>query len=302
MEENYIEIDTSLYGGQKMFGKGHDPYVMEVVSCCNTSNCPLFKNKQCIMCSRFARSGNAKCPYGKVDKYKGTNYRTKSYYDMKNRAQASPTYKSDIKDAYPTYIVIGDYTLMNLKWTGLIKHTVKNTYRVGQSWYNKWPDETFIGEEICIKTDEINSDIIKQILSFTPRSFFGNDIIKDHNDKLIPMLKADIIKYNPKLADELGLTKETINYVGRRARLVSLTPPFDFTLKTASKGVEARFNEDFTITCKDKKIVDIIFTSTSFIGFMGTLDHLEARFIPDERVIIEIQDNSWVNDNTVFER
>ena len=71
--KEYKAIATGLYGGTSAFYKGKPPYELEVVSCCNSENCPLFKQKKCIMADRMSRmnwwSQDAKCPYSQIKRF-----------------------------------------------------------------------------------------------------------------------------------------------------------------------------------------------------------------------------------------
>lgn len=298
--KEYKAIATGLYGGTSAFYKGKPPYELEVVSCCNSENCPLFKQKKCIMADRMSRmnwwSQDAKCPYSQINTRKGKSSRSKDYYNLKHEYYGDQFYK-DIKDLSITpaqsmmYFEIGEYSYIRLNELSckiLISKTEPYERRIIT---NHWSEHVKDNEEYLlsgngfIRKSNFTAEFFKQI--FEKAEWAGNN-------KAVEALKADIYKARPDLIEELGI--EAPNYIGRQARLNTLTPPFTFK----HKRVTCEYTKDKKIICKDLSLIDSYYTSTSFNTYLGDLEDVNVVFKPTDKTYIEVTDNSWVNDNTVF--
>ena len=298
--KEYKAIATGLYGGTSAFYKGKPPYELEVVSCCNSENCPLFKQKKCIMADRMSRmnwwSQDAKCPYSQINTRKGKSSRSKDYYDLKHEYYDDQFYK-EIKDLGITpaqsmmYFEIGDYSYIRLNELSckiLISKTEPYERRIIT---NHWSEHVKDNEEYLlsgngfIRKSNFTAEFFKQI--FEKAEWAGNT-------KAVEALKADIYKARPDLIEELGI--EAPNYVGRKAQLLSLTPPFEFE----KEKITYQFTEDKMIASTDPKVIDDMLLSKTWTKYIGELVEVKATFKPKDDVYIEVADNSWVNDNTVF--
>lgn len=298
--KEYKAIATGLYGGSNMFSKTKTPYELEVVSCCNSENCPLFKQKKCIMAERMSRMNwwaqDAKCPYSQINTRKGKSSRSKDYYVLKHEYYDDQFYK-DIKDLGITpaqsmmYFEIGDYSYIRLTELGCkitMSTTEPNKRRIIT---NHWSDillkdETYLlSGDGFIRKSNFTAEFFKQL--FEKAEWNGRS-------KAVEALKADIYKARPDLAEKLGI--EAPNYVGRKARLNTLTPPFEFE----KEKIKYQFTEDKMITSTDPKVIDDMLLSKTWTKYIGELVEVKATFKPKDDVYIEVADNSWVNDNTVF--
>lgn len=298
--KEYKAIATGLYGGTSAFYKGKPPYELEVVSCCNSENCPLFKQKKCIMAERMSRMNwwahDAKCPYSQINIRKGKSSRSKDYYALKHEYYEDQFYK-DIKDLGITsaqsmmYFEIGDYSYIKLTELGCKIVVNKIEPYECRVITNHWSEHVRDYEEYLlmgngfIRKSNFTAEFFKQI--FEKAEWAGNT-------KAVEALKADIYKARPDLAEELGI--EAPNYIGRKAQLISLTPPFEFK----KEKITYQFTEDKMITSNDPKVIDDMLLSKTWTKYIGELVEVKAIFKPKDDVYIEVADNSWVNDNTVF--
>lgn len=298
--KEYKAIATGLYGGTSAFYKGKSPYELEVVSCCNSENCPLFKQKKCIMAERMSRMNlwvqDAKCPYSQINTRKGKSSRSKDYYALKHEYYEDQFYK-DIKNLGITpaqsmmYFEIGDYSYIRLTELGCKIVVNKIEPYECRVITNHWSEHVRDYEEYLlmgngfIRKSNFTAEFFKQI--FEKAEWAGNT-------KAVEALKADIYKARPDLAEELGI--EAPNYIGRKAQLISLTPPFEFK----KEKITYQFTEDKMITSNDPKVIDDMLLSKTWTKYIGELVEVKATFKPKDDVYIEVTDNSWVNDNTVF--
>lgn len=298
--KDYRAIATGLYGGTSAFYKGKPPYELEVVSCCNSENCPLFKQKKCIMAERMSRMNlwaqDVKCPYSQINTRKGKSSRSKDYYALKHEYYENQFYK-DIKNLGITpaqsmmYFEIGDYSYIKLTELGCKIVVNKIEPYECRVITNHWSAHVRDYEEYLlrgngfIKKSNFTAEFFKQI--FEKAEWAGNT-------KAVEALKADIYRARPDLAEELGI--EAPNYIGRKAQLISLTPPFEFK----KEKITYQFTEDKMITSNDPKVIDDMLLSKTWTKYIGELIEVKATFKPKDDVYIEVADNSWVNDNTVF--
>lgn len=298
--KEYKAIATGLYGGTSAFYKGKPPYELEVVSCCNSENCPLFKQKKCIMAERMSRMNlwaqDVKCPYSQINIRKGKSSRSKDYYVLKHEYYEDQFYK-DIKNLGITpaqsmmYFEIGDYSYIKLTELGCKIVVNKIEPYECRVITNHWSEHVRDYEEYLlrgngfIRKSNFTAEFFKQI--FEKAEWAGNT-------KAVEALKADIYKARPDLAEELGI--EAPNYIGRKAQLISLTPPFEFK----KEKITYQFTEDKMITSNDPKVIDDMLLSKTWTKYIGELVEVKAIFKPKDDVYIEVADNSWVNDNTVF--
>lgn len=292
-------IATGLYGGSSIFSKAKTAYELEVVSCCNSENCPLFKQKKCIMASRINRlnwlSADAKCPYSQISNRIGKSSRSKDYFVLKYEYQNSQYYKQ-IQELGVTpaqsimYFEVGDYAYIKLSSLGckIVSNNDTKALRVISSAWDSFcrDDESrFLSASGFIEKSLLTVDLFKQIFKVAE----NRNYLKEIED-----LKTDILKYQPNLAKELGI--ETPNYIGRKAQLLTLTPPFEFK----KENTTYYFTEDKLVTSVDPKIINNFLIDNAWKTYIGELLDVKAIFKPKEDVYIEVTDNSWVNDNTIF--
>lgn len=240
-----------------------------------------------------------KCIFGKLITEKGTSYRAKSYYDLKSKTTSRETYgkldSADIRFAY-----INGYYYIDTTYVQIWEHPSTQKY-VFTSPYTR-PYSDYDSEDKkkewkhhdafhFFKEDELTVDVLRTILDFKPRALMG-EVIADYKNKIIPQMKAEILKYAPKLACDLGI--ESVDYVGMIGKLVTLNFPIDFV----KDGLQCRWDGEY-ITTTDTDVVDSYRTSTTWTKAIGSPVESFVKFKPFEELFVEIKDNNWVNQDSV---
>lgn len=296
IENSFKEITSVLYGGQGLFSKAHDPYESHIVLCNASDSCPLYKNKQCLMAKRL---NLRKCVFGKLTTEKGTSYRAKSYYDLKSKTTARDTY-GKLDSAEVRFAHINGYYFLDTVYVRIWGNTESDEYKFTSPYdrpYSDYASEDVKRQWKChntyhfFKEDELTADILKMILSFCPRPLFGG-VITDYQSKIVPQMKAEILKYAPTLARDVGI--ESVSYVGMIGKLVTLNAPIDFV----KDGLQFHWDGEYVITT-DTDIVDSYRTSTTWTKAIGSPVETFVKFKPFDELFVEIKDNGWVNPDSV---
>lgn len=294
---DFKEITSSLYGGQGLFSKAHNPYESHVVFCSAPDSCPIYKNKQCLMAKRL---NFKKCPFGKLTTEKGTSYRAKSYYDLKSKTTSRETY-SKLDSADVRFAYINGYYFLDTVYVRIWELLSAGEYTVTSPYSSPYGDRAsedakrrwkLHGERHFFKEDELTADILKTILEFKPRALFGGVIYK-YQAEVIPQMKAEILRFAPDLAKEVGIEK--VDYVGMMGKLTTLNFPIDFDKDALSYHWDGEY-----VTTTDAGIVDSYRTSTTWTKAIGAPVEVYAKLKPFDELFVEIESNEWVNQDSVI--
>lgn len=303
-------ISYKLYGGSSAFDKKKTPYELEEVTCSNSENCPAFKEGHCPMVERISRwngwHASTKCPFSEVSTKKGQNARSKKYMDLYYQYYDNKDVlkKDELRATRDImFFEVGDYYYLDLHNinTEIVKcHTrpVNKPQRVTynshyvrlldtQSYFDQWKLD--YEEYVLIAAGFIE----KKLLDIDD---FKTLIERCKTEQAKELLKANILKYNSELAKELNITNDEINYVGLQAQLNTLTPPFCFN----HNGIDYMYNTNGYVHCNDPQIISAHVKNNYYSSYIGVPEKIIVQFKPNEKVFIEIKDNSWVNSNTVF--
>lgn len=294
-------VSENLYGGSSIFDKKKNPFELEKVFCNNSENCPLFKAHKCI---RAERLNSYKCKYCEVETKRGPSSRSSHYFDLKHE------YQEDVKNItncilyIPKFFPIGDEYFLNLRWRDIrYNEETKSIKNEDTSMFSGWSlykdgAKKFFSKELItteflkslIEADKVGHQFLDGWSDIT------NKYIKDD----VEPLKLDIKRFCPDLAKALGIKE--INYVGRKALLTTLKPPFNFKRYKDDNRI-FRYNEDGTITAAENisKVVDSWLVGTSG-NCVGTVieEQTKITFKPNPKLAIIVEDNNWVLPDTEF--
>lgn len=146
-----------------------------------------------------------------------------------------------------------------------------------------------------IRREHFNAVFIsKQIVNFTPRSFFGNQEIRDYQEKEVPKFLLWLKQLDNTLFEKVKemnpnhLGFKTMTNVGRKAVLQTLTPNVG-TFTDIHGGVWTWDGE-------------YIYSHNTHASFtlIETREIQECRLKPKGDVAVKVCDDAQVNDNTEF--
>lgn len=139
------------------------------------------------------------------------------------------------------------------------------------------------GKAYYTTKDEIDVKAIENIMSAYSYALMGseNENTEEKMDMLLAIKEVDRKLYD----DYIGATETVINYVGKRALLVTLKPDIE---------MKAGWYWDGEYMSRAKK------GSVECGAIRGFAYGSDVRFKPAEDSIVEIEDNEWVDENTKF--
>ena len=268
------KINIDLYGGKGIFGGKETPLEAEITYCANYKECSFYKKGKCFNAGRW----KANCKIGKKQIEKGYTSRSTKYYAFKEK------YKKDEKYHIleePSDIVgkIGDIFVLNLSY---LKQLEDGRYVVETSFARD--TLTYIQE------NQFTNELIKLICDGRPRTIFGNEIIRDYQEKIIPRflyeLKIGFFDiYNRFINEYPEYKKIEPNFIGRRAYIYSLRD-----------GTELK---DKTVFVKDGEYLKSKESwHSAFLPFNA--DEADMAIKINRKMTVEITNNEMVDENTVF--
>lgn len=285
------KICVNLYGGKSIFGGRETPLEADEIFCDNAKSCTLYKEGKCLCCrAAFAR----KCPNGRVITTKGYTSRARKYGEFRSKYTNDKVY-SKLKYPQENYFaILGDKYWFRLTYVAARKADERDDRRRVNEWGYIVDNTATIGNnQLIIPCDEINIDLLNTILSYIPRTFFGNDIITDYQDKAVPRILNEMKEKAPDLYTQLAEKypkykneEYAPNYVGMWA--------YTKTLKNGAVIKDCHGNEGVV---KDGKIYCDTYTS-GFVPFGGKSATVVVEIKDTD--VFKITDNSQVDENTKF--
>lgn len=286
------KINVNLYGGKGIFGGRESPLEADEIYCDKSDVCSFCNEGKCLRCRSFLSGIN--CKFGRTTTTQGYTSRAKKYSEFKNKYQNDEQYS---KLKYPDNLVatIGDILFIKTKYVNIkkiddIEHytgcrsELINGYELSSSH--------FANSHIFIPISDVTNELLYGILTYEPRTLFSGGRIKDYDDvvndilvglkKFIPWMYKDFIKAYPDMNREP-------NYIGKYAYISSLKP-----------GTKFRFR------CYDWVYDGTYVTTHNFdTGIQSpwiTENRVseEVKFKVTDKMVIEVEDNSIVDDDTVF--
>lgn len=286
------KINTTLYGGPSIFSKQKNRFEVDRLFCSNSDNCSFYKNGKCLMAERL---GCIKCKYGKIVREDGPGPRAKKYNLFANEIRKEDTYNKLDKTS-ELFADFGDYYFINIKY-GTLYHDLKTDKWIIKSPFT-YPVWDFADKDVqknwetysefaFMPKESLTPQLLKEILTFKPKAFFGNEIVS-YQKEVVPLIKRGVLRFAPELAKECNI--EEINYVGLQGELTTLRGPFDFKYRDKTFHYDGQF-----VTSTDFGILDKW-------ALPGEVIATFVRVKPKQNIFITIEDNSWVTENSVIKK
>lgn len=285
------KINVDLYGGKPIFGGRETPLEADIIYCDRSDKCSFYKSNKCLKVRAFL---HPTCKFGKREIIKGYTKRANKYYDFKKKYEQDECY-NQLK--YPTALVglIDDIVYMNLKYTLVNKKREEKTY---SRFYNcvdgyEITEVGFCSGECFIPLTDLTFELFNAILSYQPYSMMGGIII-DYQDKVVPEIIQEFRKilpnYYAEFIKQYPKYDITPNYIGKKAYINSLKP----NIKFYYEGYMWTYDGEYVSTNN----FDIHYKSP---WCMQGSKNTDVKFKVNDKMTIEITDNSIVDENTKFD-
>lgn len=284
-----MKINVDLYGGKGIFGGRETPLEADEIYCDMFEQCTFYKEGKCLRCRSFLAPT---CKFGRNNVIKGYTSRAKKYWEFKGKYQKDEVYN---KLSYPNKLVavMGDTLYMNLKFALVRKK------RDEQTRYCKCIDgyeisEVGFGNGSCfIPLEDVTDDLLCGIFSYRPQAMMGG-VIADYQNKVVPDVLQDLKRAVPDIYKRF-ITKYpeydiTPNYIGKKVYVNSLKPNTKFKFK----GYEWIYDGEYVST----ENFDI---GVSSPWWVSDIKRSDIRMKVTDKMLIEINDNSIVDEDTRFE-
>lgn len=253
-----------------------------IILCNNAENCDLYKKNQCVRINLFGEP----CPHGKNLKEEGFTKNAKAYQSWINeRKEKYADVLRKLKHAEDIMAVVGDYIYLPYSHADMNKNVPFLRH-----------DLYLLPGIKLVKKEDFNLNTIKNIISFRPQAMMGGEITSYQNEivpkfilhlsEVFPELYNELIKEMP----ELTITKENVNYVGRKALLATVKVGSTFTHHKGQSYEEKWTWDGEYMNYKGNKLS---FAITEF-------DSVEIKLKPKANAIITIEDNEQVTKETKF--
>lgn len=273
-----MKIGVNLYGGKGIFGGRETPLRAEVVHCDEYENCSLYKQGKCLEVTAPFSTG---CKNGKTEVHNGYTSRARKYHSFRTQWEKDETYG---KLHYPNNVriaIAGKYIYLNLGYAYIKKDDAGN-YDI--------KDRGFGSAESWIEKQEFDTNLLRRVCNFVPRSMMG-DKIRDYWEKVIPEMLFQMRDLVPTLYNQFILENpewdKLPDFVGKYAKISTLDK--NIPLKD-SKGNVFAFEGEYLV-CKNCNL--------SFAPFGAKTAEVRIKITDD--MITKITNNNQVTENTVFE-
>ena len=282
------KINVALFGGKSVFKNVKDnPLRAEIIYCECPEKCPMYSRGTCVLHGLLFTG--CKCTHGKKEIIKGYLPKAKKYKSFYEK------YKND--EMYCKLHQINSNILFEVTPDGYYLHiSYANTKKDVLDNENKLVfcdpfSEKALSINFIIRKELLDVDTLYNLCKFQPYALMGG-VIENYRQKEVPeflyqlskldidLYKALLDKYKNEL-ESFGVLK--INHVGKDALLKTLN-----TGKIKIKDREFDFDGEYLYSNS---------YSNPFV-FNGIPCEIKMK-VPDDYKV-EVLDNSWVNENTVF--
>lgn len=270
-----MKINVNLYGGKGIFGGREAPLEAEVTYCDKCENCSFYKNGECFSVGRW----KSNCKIGRKELVRGYTSRANKYYDFKRTWEKDKCYHK-LREPNTTIGIVEGTIILNLELIEIIDDlTVVEDVGFGNH------------RLVYIPLEKFTNDIIKQICDVRPRTIFDNVPIKRYYEEIIPRflyeLKTNFNDIYTRFINEYPEYDKEPNFVGRKAYIYTLND--DINIKDGERG-------KYNFIKKDGYLIGEY--SSLFLPFDCKKAEIKIKITEDMKC--EIDDNSWVNENTKF--
>ncbi len=264
-----------------IFKKSANDKAVTFVTYCKLASCPLHDAGFCTL--RTAPFPD-KCPYGRNGGEIGPTRRAAKFHqwvrDRKKQYEGIPY----LKTAPRRMAFIGDYAYLPYahmtmcKTVEFLSHTAFIIAGNPFLPLASWTVETVI-----------------RLIDFCPQAIMGG-VIDNYQRKEVPKFLQHLRECDPAMWAKLIAARPELdtapNYVGRKAILRTLNAPI------ALPAEDARYPVEWTWDGERVRTTGISAYQSTWGGV--ELGSMELVGVPSASAVIEVKDNSWVNDSTVF--
>lgn len=282
-----MKINTQLYGGSSLFSKKETPLSADEILCDYSDTCSLYKDNKCLRCRSYA---SPICKFGTTITTKGYTSRAKKYYQFKTKYENDPTYN---KLKYPTELagVMNNHLFLNTTYVNVRKRMPDDCGPDINGYIVKTAG--FGSPRIFIPLEDITNELLYAIFSYSPTAMFGGKIEK-YNNKVVPEILQTMKKIVPDVYNEFISEYPQYdiapNYIGKKAYIYSLKPNTTFKYE----GYTWVFDGEYISTNNFE-------LGSASPWWLQEKSYSDVKIKVTEKMTIEINDNSIVDENTKFE-
>jgi hypothetical protein len=251
---------------------------------CSLHECPLREKGQC---AKIAVLGVGACPYGHIFFEKGPTKKARGFVSWiekrKEEYKGIPTLK------YPANKIafIGDYVYLPYSHMDMNK---------GVPFLEH--SSLFVSGKPFVKKDFWTLDTVLKIITFRPMALMGGEITS-YQKESVPLFLEHLREEDKGMWEELikvspNLDKPPV-YIGRKALLHTLNFPIEWTEENSKYGYPVTWKWDGKVLTTDSKHI----YSPTWGGSI-VLESLCLTGVPKSDTVIDVRENSWVNDKTEF--
>lgn len=275
-DKEYKKINISFFGGSGLFSKRESPLIAEIISCCESDNCDLYKEGKCL---HITRPFGCLCKYGKKERIKGYTRKARKYSDFRKKYENDKNF-DNLDSCYGCKIAkIGNDIFFGLAFININENNKVCNPSFFENNANKF-----------IPINEVNNALLHEICTFKPRNVLEGKYIKQYQEEQIPEFLYQMKKRLPKMYQDFineypEIEKILPNHIGKKAKIITL-----------NKGC---YIED----CHKNKF---LFDGENLINenykscFLWDKAEAYVKIKVSDNMTCKITDNNQVNENTIF--
>lgn len=212
--EEYKAINFTYYNPyNSVFNAGKsDRERVTIYFCKNLENCDAYKREKCVMQNGFGH----RCPYGKVERKEGFTKAARKCGELIRNMQSKYGEIAYATKDLRFVCYIGDYVYLNLP------HLI--------NYSNSIRDNKFFIDNDIIRRENFTPEFLVELIKYQPRALMGG-VISSYQKEDMPKFCTQLKRYVPdmyenvkKIYPEIESLIENVNYVGKRAKLITLLP------------------------------------------------------------------------------
>jgi hypothetical protein len=269
--QEYKTIHFHLFRPEKALFKQsrNERAEVQIISCCNSENCGLFKRGECSFRISFSPS---RCPYGRYHRYTGFTRKAQKYSNW--CIEQEKRYEGiKFLDRPKIMAIVGDYIFLPYSHMDMYKDL---------PWSGPF-----------LKKEDFTVETVLKLINFRPRAFLFNSGITSYQKEVPPLFLKHLSEQMPDLFNQVIKADEgarehfkIFSNIGRKAILETITPNIG-QLKDIYGGL---WYWDGKSLC----------SRNSHASFMLISKFKELILVPEEKQIVTITDEEQVNKETIF--
>ena len=215
---DYKPIHFNLFDPSNAIFKGMKSHKAEiqVITCCNSENCDLYKRGQCTYRRTLSWQ---KCPYGKYIREEGFTNKASKFRDWINKKRQQYEGVPSLKEHNDFMAVVGEYILLPYAFMDMCESVPFLAHGGG-----------FRSGNAFLKIEDFTVENILKLVNFDPHALFGGSI-SDYQKKSVPLFIKHLSEIMPdlyekvwNLSDKVKEIAKSMTNVGRKAKLRSINP------------------------------------------------------------------------------